>query len=148
LGAARADRHSPAGPKPGAGSVIHSHCAPQARASPESLEEGQEAVSTETSRLSTPPGARMPGLNAPRCQYSKAVRFGRSARCLSSWQCFDCAQEWVYFWDISSRFLRAPCMPVSDLSDADIDAVYAKISPAHGIDTLKADRRAQLAGQE
>ena len=39
-------------------------------------------------------------------------------------------------------------MPVSDLTDADIDAVYAKISPAHGIDTLKADRRAQLAAQE
>ena len=39
-------------------------------------------------------------------------------------------------------------MPVSDLSDADIDAVYARISPAHGIDTLKADRRAQLAAQE
>jgi hypothetical protein len=39
-------------------------------------------------------------------------------------------------------------MPLSDLTDAEIDAVYAKISPAHGIDTLKADRRAQLAAQE
>jgi hypothetical protein len=39
-------------------------------------------------------------------------------------------------------------MPISDLSDADIDAVYAQISKAHGIDTLKADRRAQLEEQE
>ena len=39
-------------------------------------------------------------------------------------------------------------MPVSDLTDADIDAVYAMISPAHGIDTLKENRRAQLAEQE
>jgi hypothetical protein len=39
-------------------------------------------------------------------------------------------------------------MPVSDLTDADIDAVYATISPAHGIDTLKEDRRAQLTAQE
>ena len=36
-------------------------------------------------------------------------------------------------------------MPVSDLTDADIDAVYSMISPAHGIDTLKENRRAQLA---
>ena len=39
-------------------------------------------------------------------------------------------------------------MPLSDLTDAEIDAVYAKISPAHGIDTLKENRRAQLAEQE
>jgi hypothetical protein len=39
-------------------------------------------------------------------------------------------------------------MPVSELTDAEIDAVYARISPAHGIDTLKQDRRAQLAAQE
>ena len=39
-------------------------------------------------------------------------------------------------------------MPISDLSDADIDAVYATISKAHGIETLKADRRAQLLEQE
>ena len=39
-------------------------------------------------------------------------------------------------------------MPVSDLSDADIDAVYATISEAHGIDILKADRRARLLEQE
>ena len=39
-------------------------------------------------------------------------------------------------------------MPISDLSDADIAAVYAQISKAHGIDTLKADRRAQLEEQE
>ena len=39
-------------------------------------------------------------------------------------------------------------MPISDLSDADIDAVYATISKAHGIDTLKADRRAQLLEME
>ena len=39
-------------------------------------------------------------------------------------------------------------MPVSDLTDADIDAVYSMISPAHGIDTLKENRRAQLAAQE
>ena len=39
-------------------------------------------------------------------------------------------------------------MSVSDLTDSDIDAVYATISPAHGIDTLKEARRAQLAEQE
>ena len=39
-------------------------------------------------------------------------------------------------------------MPISDLTDADIDSVYAMISPAHGIDTLKENRRAQLAEQE
>ena len=39
-------------------------------------------------------------------------------------------------------------MPLSDLSDPDIDAVYATLSRAHGIDTLKADRRAQLEEQE
>lgn len=39
-------------------------------------------------------------------------------------------------------------MPVSDLSDADIDAVYATISEAHGIKILKADRRARLEDQE
>ena len=39
-------------------------------------------------------------------------------------------------------------MPVSDLSDADIDAVYATISPTHGIEILKADRRARLLEQE
>ena len=39
-------------------------------------------------------------------------------------------------------------MPISDLSDADIDAVYATISDAHGIDILKADRRAKLLEQE
>lgn len=39
-------------------------------------------------------------------------------------------------------------MPVSDLSDADIDAVYATISEAHGIDILKVDRRAKLLEQE
>ena len=39
-------------------------------------------------------------------------------------------------------------MPISDLSDADIDAVYATISKAHGIEILKADRRARLAEQE
>lgn len=39
-------------------------------------------------------------------------------------------------------------MPISDLSDADIDAVYATISKAHGIATPKADRRAQLEEQE
>ena len=38
-------------------------------------------------------------------------------------------------------------MPISDLSDADIDAVYATISKAHGIDILKADRRAKLLEQ-
>ena len=39
-------------------------------------------------------------------------------------------------------------MPVSDLTDADIDAVYSAISPSHRIDTAKEDRRAQLAEQE
>ena len=39
-------------------------------------------------------------------------------------------------------------MPISDLSDADIDAVYATISKAHGIDIQKADRRATLLEQE
>ncbi len=39
-------------------------------------------------------------------------------------------------------------MPLSDLSDADIDAVYATISEAHGIDILKADRRARLLEME
>jgi hypothetical protein len=39
-------------------------------------------------------------------------------------------------------------MPISDLSDADIDAVYATISGAHGIEILKADRRARLLDQE
>jgi hypothetical protein len=39
-------------------------------------------------------------------------------------------------------------MPISDLSDADIDAVYATISEAHGISILKADRRARLLEQE
>ena len=39
-------------------------------------------------------------------------------------------------------------MPISDLSDADIDAVYATISEAHGIDIQKADRRAKLLEQE
>ena len=39
-------------------------------------------------------------------------------------------------------------MPISDLSDADIDAVYATISGAHGIEILKADRRARLLEQE
>ena len=39
-------------------------------------------------------------------------------------------------------------MPISDLSDADIDAVYATISEAHGIDILKVDRRARLLEQE
>ena len=39
-------------------------------------------------------------------------------------------------------------MPISDLSDADIDAVYATISNAHGINTPKADRRAELLEQE
>ena len=39
-------------------------------------------------------------------------------------------------------------MPISDLSDADIDAVYATISKAHGIDIQKADRRARLLEEE
>jgi hypothetical protein len=39
-------------------------------------------------------------------------------------------------------------MPISDLSDADIDAVFATISDAHGLDILKADRRAKLLEQE
>lgn len=39
-------------------------------------------------------------------------------------------------------------MPLSDLSDADVDAVYATISEAHGIDILKADRRARLLEME
>ena len=39
-------------------------------------------------------------------------------------------------------------MPVSDLTDADIDAVYATISPNHGIDILKEHRRAALLQQE
>ena len=39
-------------------------------------------------------------------------------------------------------------MAISDLSDADIDAVYATISEAHGIDILKVDRRARLLEQE
>jgi len=39
-------------------------------------------------------------------------------------------------------------MPISDLSDADIDAVYATISESHGIEILKADRRARLLDQE
>ena len=39
-------------------------------------------------------------------------------------------------------------MPVSDLTDADIDAVYATISPTHGIDILKEHRRAALLQQE
>ena len=39
-------------------------------------------------------------------------------------------------------------MPISDLSDADIDAVYATISEAHGIEILKADRRSRLLEQE
>jgi hypothetical protein len=39
-------------------------------------------------------------------------------------------------------------MPISDLSDADIDAVYATISEAHGIEILKAERRARLLEQE
>ena len=39
-------------------------------------------------------------------------------------------------------------MPVSDLTDADIDAVYGVISPAHGIEILKEDRRARLLEQE
>jgi hypothetical protein len=39
-------------------------------------------------------------------------------------------------------------MPISDLSDADIDAVFATISDAHGLDILKADRRTKLLEQE
>ena len=39
-------------------------------------------------------------------------------------------------------------MPISALSDADIDAVYATISESHGIEILKADRRARLLDQE
>ena len=39
-------------------------------------------------------------------------------------------------------------MPLSDLTDADIDAVYATISPTHGIDILKENRRAKLLEQE
>ena len=39
-------------------------------------------------------------------------------------------------------------MPLSDLTDADIDAVYATISPNHGIDILKENRRAKLLEQE
>jgi hypothetical protein len=39
-------------------------------------------------------------------------------------------------------------MPVSDLTDADIDAVYATISPTHGIEILKEHRRAALEQQE
>jgi hypothetical protein len=39
-------------------------------------------------------------------------------------------------------------MPVSDLSDADIDAVYSAISKAHGIKILKPQRRAKLEEQE
>jgi hypothetical protein len=39
-------------------------------------------------------------------------------------------------------------MPLSDLTDADIGAVYATFSPEHGIDTLKKNRREQLAEQE
>lgn len=46
-----------------------------------------------------------------------------------------------------SNFTRR-AMPISDLSDADIDAVYATISDAHGLDILKADRRAKLLEQE
>jgi hypothetical protein len=43
---------------------------------------------------------------------------------------------------------RYRAMPVSDLSDAEIDAVYATISKAHGLKILKADRRARLLEQE
>jgi len=39
-------------------------------------------------------------------------------------------------------------MPLSDLTDADIDAVYATISPNHGIDILRENRRAKLLEQE
>lgn len=39
-------------------------------------------------------------------------------------------------------------MPLSDLTDADIDSVYSTISKAHGIDIKKADRRARLLEME